>query len=179
MMSLLRLPARLAAALTLALVPSAAFAQAAPRNPGSGFLDPARPVVSMPQEANLVWRAPAEPTARRRALGRFVAQLAAAGTDLAPHIDTLTRRPSLPARLSWDALDAIKYRDEDAAVAAMPSGSGVRGCQMPKAARARLSATTRSGCFPGGGSRRAVSSGSSASTVSDPTMTASWLARRW
>jgi DNA polymerase-3 subunit epsilon len=51
--------------------------------------------------------------ARHRALGdaeatwQFVAQLAASGTDLAPHIDTLTKRPSLPARLSWDALDAI------------------------------------------------------------------------
>lgn len=51
--------------------------------------------------------------ARHRALGdaeatwQFVAQLAASGADLAPHIDTLTRRPALPARVSWDELDAI------------------------------------------------------------------------
>ncbi len=52
--------------------------------------------------------------ARHRALGdaeatwQFVAQVAASGiADLAQHIDTLTQRPSLPARLSWEALDAI------------------------------------------------------------------------
>lgn len=52
--------------------------------------------------------------ARHRALGdaeatwQFVAQVAASGaTDLSQHIDTLTKRPSLPARLSWEALDAI------------------------------------------------------------------------
>lgn len=35
---------------------------APPASPGSGFLDPGRPVVTMPPEANLVWRAPAVDT---------------------------------------------------------------------------------------------------------------------
>jgi hypothetical protein len=40
-----------------------ASAQAvAPPSPGSGFLDPARPALAMPPEANLVWRAPAVDT---------------------------------------------------------------------------------------------------------------------
>ncbi len=44
--------------------------------------------------------------------------------------------------------------------------------------RPRLSATIRSGWGCGGGSVRAVSSGSSTSTVSDPTITAACAARR-
>jgi len=54
--------ALLAGLLAAGLAPAAWAQTAAPASPGSGFLDPSRPVVTMPPEANLVWRAPAVDT---------------------------------------------------------------------------------------------------------------------
>ena len=49
----------LASLLATGLAPAAWAQAAAPASPGSGFVDPARPVVSAPPEAGVVWRAPA------------------------------------------------------------------------------------------------------------------------
>jgi polar amino acid transport system substrate-binding protein len=54
--------ALLAGLLAAGLAPAAWAQTAAPASPGSGFLDPSRPVVTMPPEAHLVWRAPAVDT---------------------------------------------------------------------------------------------------------------------
>ncbi|TXH40695.1 MAG: transporter substrate-binding domain-containing protein [Burkholderiaceae bacterium] len=52
----------LASLLAAGLAPAARAQAAAPASPGSGFVDPARPVVSAPPETGVVWRAPAVDT---------------------------------------------------------------------------------------------------------------------
>lgn len=52
----------LAGLFTAAMAPSAWAQTTPPASPGSGFLDPSRPVLAQPPEGNLVWRAPAVDT---------------------------------------------------------------------------------------------------------------------